>query len=140
MFIEIGVMQRMSVFMGHPVYALSITLFSIILSTGIGSLLSERFVLSRAAGILLWLSLLVTYLLSVPHWLPTLTYSLIGGCWAVRARDCLRCRSPACWHSHGLWFPDGDEVGHKSRFTGYAVVLGRQWCGRRVGGWSSRRM
>ena len=35
MFIEIGVMQIMSVFMGHPVYALSITLFSIILSTGI---------------------------------------------------------------------------------------------------------
>ena len=43
MFVEIGLIQRISVFLGHPVYALSIGLFSIILSTGIGSLLSERF-------------------------------------------------------------------------------------------------
>ena len=42
MFAEIGLIQRISVFLGHPVYALSIGLFSIILSTGLGSLLSER--------------------------------------------------------------------------------------------------
>src|SRR5262250_3407419 len=40
MMVEIGLIQRMSVFIGHPVYGLSIVLFSIILSTGIGSFLS----------------------------------------------------------------------------------------------------
>jgi len=35
MFVEIGLIQRISVFLGHPVYALSIGLFSIILSTGL---------------------------------------------------------------------------------------------------------
>lgn len=41
MFIEIALIQRLSVFLGHPVYALGILLFSIILSTGLGSYLSE---------------------------------------------------------------------------------------------------
>jgi hypothetical protein len=66
MFIEIGLIQRISVFMGHPIYALSVVLFSIILSTGLGSLLSEKLMPARPAGILLWLSLLVIYLLALP--------------------------------------------------------------------------
>lgn len=47
MFLEIGLMQRLSVFLGHPVYALGILLFGIIASTGVGSWLSDRV---RAAG------------------------------------------------------------------------------------------
>jgi hypothetical protein len=75
MFIEIGLIQRMSVFLGHPTYALSVVLFSIILSTGLGSLLSERLMPTRAAGVMTWLLLLVVYVLTVPHWLPALTHS-----------------------------------------------------------------
>lgn len=41
MFTEIGLVQRLSVFLGHPVYALGILLFTIILSTGLGSRLSD---------------------------------------------------------------------------------------------------
>jgi len=42
MFIEIGLVQHLSVFLGHPTYALGILLFTIIASTGCGSLLSEK--------------------------------------------------------------------------------------------------
>jgi len=42
MMTEIGLMQRLSVFLGHPVYALGILLFTIILSCGIGSFTSEK--------------------------------------------------------------------------------------------------
>jgi hypothetical protein len=77
MFVEIGLIQRVSVFLGHPVYALGIVLFSIILSTGLGSLLSERFAPFRPTGVLLWLSALVAYLLSLPHWLPLMTQSSV---------------------------------------------------------------
>jgi MFS family permease len=42
MFTEIGLIQRLSVFLGHPVYALGVLLFTIILTTGIGSSLSDR--------------------------------------------------------------------------------------------------
>ena len=42
MMVEIALLQRMSVFLGHPTYALSVVLFSLILWTGFGSLTSER--------------------------------------------------------------------------------------------------
>ncbi len=42
MFIEIGLVQHLSVFLGHPTYALGILLFTIIASTGCGSFLSEK--------------------------------------------------------------------------------------------------
>lgn len=47
MFAEISLIQRLSVFLGHPAYALGVLLFTIIASTGVGSLLSERLPLSR---------------------------------------------------------------------------------------------
>lgn len=46
MCVEIGLLQRLSVFLGHPVYALGVLLFSIIASTGIGSFISEKFALN----------------------------------------------------------------------------------------------
>lgn len=48
MMIEIGLMQRLSVFLGHPVYALGILLFTIILSSGIGSFISEKLALQTS--------------------------------------------------------------------------------------------
>ncbi len=42
MLIEIGLIQRFSVLLGHPIWALVVILFSMILFTGIGSLLSDR--------------------------------------------------------------------------------------------------
>jgi spermidine synthase len=48
MLLEIALIQRLSVFLGHPAYALGILLFTIIASTGVGSYLSERLPLARA--------------------------------------------------------------------------------------------
>lgn len=42
MFVEIALIQRLSVFLGHPVYALGILLFTMIASTGVGSYVSEK--------------------------------------------------------------------------------------------------
>jgi len=78
MFVEIGLIQRISVFLGHPVYALSIGLFSIILSTGLGSLLSERLTPVRQGHFILWLCLLTAYLLLLPQWLPGLLHSSLA--------------------------------------------------------------
>ncbi len=47
MFVEIALIQRLTIFLGHPVYALGILLFTLIASAGIGSLLSERLPLTR---------------------------------------------------------------------------------------------
>jgi len=47
MFVQIPLMQRFSVYLGHPVYSLAVTLFSMILATGIGSSLSDRLDVER---------------------------------------------------------------------------------------------
>ncbi len=42
MLVEIALIQRFSVYLGHPINALGVLLFTIILATGVGSLASER--------------------------------------------------------------------------------------------------
>jgi hypothetical protein len=46
MLIQIALLQRFSVYLGHPTYTLAIVLFSMLLFTGIGSLASERIVIA----------------------------------------------------------------------------------------------
>jgi hypothetical protein len=50
MFIEISQMQRLMIFLGHPTYALSIVLFTLLLASGCGSLLTDRLA-ARGVGI-----------------------------------------------------------------------------------------
>jgi len=47
MFLEVVMIQRLTLFLGYPTYSLTVTLFAILLATGVGSLLSERFELPR---------------------------------------------------------------------------------------------
>lgn len=47
MLIQIGFLQRFAVYLGHPTYTLSIVLFSMLLSAGVGSVLSERLRVGR---------------------------------------------------------------------------------------------
>jgi len=72
MFVEIGLLQRLSVFLGHPIYSLSIVLFSIILFTGLGSLASERWGLGSDREFMIWAALLAGYIAVLPMWLPGL--------------------------------------------------------------------
>lgn len=48
MFVEMGLLSRLNVFLGHPTLALAVLLGGIILFTGVGSLLSSRIDLDRA--------------------------------------------------------------------------------------------
>jgi hypothetical protein len=42
MLLEVALLQQFVLLLGHPVYSLTVTLFSLLLGTGIGSLLSRR--------------------------------------------------------------------------------------------------
>jgi hypothetical protein len=42
MLIEVALLQRFVLLLGHPVYSLTVTLFSLLLGTGLGSILSRR--------------------------------------------------------------------------------------------------
>ncbi len=85
MFVEIGLIQRLSLFLGHPVYGLAVGLFAIILSTGIGSLISDRWPISNAPRALLWCGLTVLYLALLPLWLPAVVGDFEAYAIAVRA-------------------------------------------------------
>ena len=84
MFIEIGIIQRVSLFLGHPVYGLAIGLFSIILSTGIGSLISERLKLDAPARLLGWAVLLALFVVLLAFWFPALVNEFEGRALMVR--------------------------------------------------------
>jgi spermidine synthase len=103
---EIGLLQRLSVFLGHPIYALSIVLFSMILTTGVGSLLSDSLPLETRTPFILWSLLLGSYLGGLPLWLPALTGRFDSATLLVRALLCVIVIAPA-GVLMGYGFPTG---------------------------------
>src|SRR5580765_1584243 len=70
MLIEVSVLQRFVLLLGHPVYSLTVTLFSLLLGTGIGAAWSRTFdeaTLRRSAtrGILIVAAIAVTFVFVV---------------------------------------------------------------------------
>jgi hypothetical protein len=105
MMIEIALLQRMSVFLGHPVYALSVVLFSLILWTGFGSMASERVRLDGAGKLVAWSVASAAYLFALPFWLP-IVFGLDGADLVVRAGLCVLVLAPAGFLM-GFGFPTG---------------------------------
>ena len=86
MMAEIALLQRISVFLGHPVYALSVVLFSLILSTGVGSLASERIPLDSGPKLIGWSALVGLYLLALPSgFLRSCSVWKVQACWSEPA-------------------------------------------------------
>jgi hypothetical protein len=75
--VEIAFIQRFVLFLGHPTYALTVVVFLLLLSGGLGSLCSRRWLREPARG---WkpLALVVPALLLYVFWLPGLLAALIG--------------------------------------------------------------
>jgi len=70
MLAEIALLQRFSVYLGHPIYSLSVCLFSLILASGLGSLTSDRLRLAARRELLVWGSVVVVYLVAIERALP----------------------------------------------------------------------
>jgi len=78
LFVEIPLMQRFILFLGHPIYAFATVLFSLLLFSGIGSLLARRFRPVMA------LALLCGAILIYPALLPVAFRALLGWPLALR--------------------------------------------------------
>jgi hypothetical protein len=91
--IEVGLIQKFVLFLGHPTYALTVVIFSMLVSSGIGSFMSSRLLgrdqgrLVKALGLIALvtalLAIVVSSLLSSLVWLPwvlkvALTVALIA--------------------------------------------------------------
>ncbi|MEE9271184.1 MAG: hypothetical protein V3V49_13100 [Candidatus Krumholzibacteria bacterium] len=56
MFIEIGMIQKLVLFLGHPSYSITVTLFSILVFSGLGAMFAKRFEAARArTAVMIWL-------------------------------------------------------------------------------------
>ena len=95
MAVEIGLLQRMSVFLGHPIYSLSILLFTLILSTGLGSLLSDKLILNSRWKFTVWSLMTGAYIIVLPHWLPEILWGMEGAGLLTRATLCVFTIAPA---------------------------------------------
>jgi hypothetical protein len=106
MFVEISIIQRVSLFLGYPVYGLAIGLFSIILSTGIGSLVSERLPLTTPLRLFGWATLLCLFIVLLTVWFPLLVEAFEGEGLVVRALVSLVATVPSGLLM-GFGFPTG---------------------------------
>lgn len=106
MFVEISLILRMSLFLGHPTYSLAIVLFSVILSTGVGSLLSDRAVPLSVGWLAGWPLVLAAYLGLLPLWWGNLLDETETGSLLERASVCLATVVPA-GVLMGFMFPTG---------------------------------
>jgi hypothetical protein len=75
MFAEISLLQYFSVYLGHPIYSLSVCLFSLILATGLGSLASGRINIASPREMVVWGLLVAVYLLCLQQWLTDIFHA-----------------------------------------------------------------
>jgi hypothetical protein len=75
--VEVSFIQRFVLFLGHPTYALTVVVFLMLLSSGMGSFASRKW-LSDANRVWLPLAAIVTVLLVYASALPTLLDACVG--------------------------------------------------------------
>jgi hypothetical protein len=109
MFVEIGLIQRVSIYLGHPVYGLAIGLFGLILSTGIGSLALSRHNLLSVTRLVGWSAILGLYLAILPSWFGVLVHHYASANLVVRSIVSLLAIVPSGFLM-GFGFPTGMEI------------------------------
>ncbi|MCZ6636035.1 MAG: hypothetical protein O7G87_21775, partial [bacterium] len=68
MLVEISQMQHLIVFLGHPTYGLTVVLFSLLLSSGLGSFLTQKWAASAGTrSLLILLGVLLLFGILTPH-------------------------------------------------------------------------
>jgi hypothetical protein len=106
MLVEMAMMQQLSIFLGHPIYSMVVVLSSLILSTGAGSLASDRWHLKASwqcrIPALLTAFMVVAYSFAV---LPAMHAFTAAWLWQ-RVLVCLALVSP-CGFLLGFCFPVG---------------------------------
>jgi hypothetical protein len=106
MMVEMGMMQQLSIFLGHPIYSLVVVLAGLILFSGIGSLASDRLQLNASGSVrvpaLLAAMAVAIYSLAV---IPVI-HTFVAGLFWERALVCLLLVAP-CGFFMGFCFPLG---------------------------------
>ncbi len=131
MLIEIGLLRRFTLFLGQPIYSLAVILFALLVFSGLGSLLSQRFVNSAQRSLPLLLGALMLLATAYSYTLPPLLEAAVA--WPLVARCLL---SVLLLAPLGLLLgmplplgvqllhPQGDEIPWSWGINGATSVLG----------------
>jgi predicted membrane-bound spermidine synthase len=84
MFIEVSLIQKLTLLLGYPTYSLSVTLCALLLFSGIGSLLLPRYSGTRERTLLRLFVVLAAVVLAARAWLPVLVDHFVGHSLPVR--------------------------------------------------------
>jgi hypothetical protein len=106
LFVEIPLMQRFILFLGHPIYAFAAVLFALLVASGVGSFVSARFPL-RAM-----LAVLVAAIVAYPLLLPIVFGVFLGQGLAMRLVVAVVVLAPLGFVM-GMPFPKGLALVHK---------------------------
>ncbi len=107
MLIEISMLLKLQLFLGKPVYTLGIALFAFLLSSGLGSALSQRFDLERALRTAALAVLgIVVYGAAFDAFWPTVQHAAIAFDSALRAAVAVAVVFPLAFLM-GMFFPLG---------------------------------
>ena len=63
--IQVSLIQKFVLFLGHPTYALTVVIFSMLVSSGIGSFFSSRLITKASHGRLSWILLAIAVCISI---------------------------------------------------------------------------
>jgi hypothetical protein len=113
MFVEIGMMERLSTFLGYPIYALAILLFGIILSTGIGSFVSDRLKLQTIRKLVVFI---IPMLVALPFMLASIIQAMEASELPARIIASILFIMPFGLIM-GMFFPTGLKLTRKMGFT-----------------------
>ncbi|MBI3767364.1 MAG: hypothetical protein HY271_02595 [Deltaproteobacteria bacterium] len=94
MFFEIGLIQKLTLYLGYPTYSLTVTLFALFVFTGLGSLASPRYTQDRMRALKFLLPSLVLLMLFYQFGLNWVVDRSIGANLAVRIGVAVACLAP----------------------------------------------
>ncbi len=106
MLIEISQVQRLAIFLGHPVYSLAVVLFSLLLASGLGSLSTSRLAAHLQRRRLVLLGLLIATLVTFGALTPMVIRQFEAASTSIRIAVSVAILSPIGFFM-GMAFPIG---------------------------------
>jgi hypothetical protein len=94
MFVEVSLIQKLTLFLGYPTYSLTITLFAILVFSGIGSILSSRYSESPRRTLPVLLVIVAALIGAYQYILPSLIEHFVGHALVVRILLTILCIAP----------------------------------------------
>jgi spermidine synthase len=105
--VEISQMQRLIILLGHPTYSLSVVLFALLVSSGIGSYLTKNVEVETLRGSILWrMMVLLALLVAIGLITPAMIRTFVSSATVVRVGVALVLLMPAGLFM-GMCFPLG---------------------------------